>query len=33
MTAGQKILVRMGSINASVVKEKLLELKQGISSQ
>ena len=33
MTAGQKILVRMGSVNASVVKEKLLELKQGISSQ
>jgi len=26
MTAGQKILVRMGSANAAVVKEKLLEL-------
>jgi hypothetical protein len=33
MTAGQKILVRMGSVNASVVKEKLLELKEGIKSQ
>jgi len=33
MTAGQKILVRMGSVNASVVKEKLVELKQGIKSQ
>ena len=33
MTAGQKILVRMGSVNASVVRDKLLELKQGISSQ
>jgi hypothetical protein len=27
MTAGQKILVRMGSANAELVKEKLLELK------
>jgi hypothetical protein len=27
MTAGQKILVRMGSANAEVVKEKLLEVK------
>lgn len=26
MTAGQKVLVRMGSVNAAVVKEKLLEL-------
>ena len=33
MTAGQKILVRMGSVNASVVKEKLLELQEGIKSQ
>ena len=31
MTAGQKILVRMGSANASVAKETLLEFKQGIS--
>ena len=27
MTAGQKILVRMGSVNASIVKEKLAELR------
>lgn len=27
MTAGQKILVRMGSVNASVVKEKLMEIR------
>jgi len=27
MTAGQKILVRMGSVNASIVKEKLREIK------
>ena len=27
MTAGQKILVRMGSANASVVKEKLMEIR------
>lgn len=33
MTAGQKILVRMGSVNASVVKEKLAELRQGIQPQ
>jgi len=33
MTAGQKILVRMGSVNASVVKEKLAELRQGIQLQ
>lgn len=33
MTAGQKILVRMGSVNASVVKERLLALKEGIKSQ
>lgn len=31
MTAGQKILVRMGSANASVVKEKLLEIRAIIS--
>lgn len=30
MTAGQKILVRMGSANASVIKEKLTEIKAGI---
>jgi hypothetical protein len=28
MTAGQKILVRMGSVNASIVKEKLLEIRR-----
>ena len=33
MTAGQKILVRMGSVNAAVVKVKLAELKQGIQPQ
>lgn len=27
MTAGQKVLVRMGSVNASVVKEKLMEIR------
>ena len=31
LTAGQKILVRMGSANAAVVKEKLTELKMQIS--
>lgn len=31
MTAGQKILVRMGSVNAAVVKEKLLELSTELS--
>jgi len=30
MTAGQKILVRMGSVNASVVKAKLLEVRAGM---
>ena len=30
LSAGQKILVRMGSVNASVVKEKLAELKAEI---
>ena len=30
MTAGQKLLVRMGSVNASLVKEKLAEIKAGI---
>ena len=30
MTAGQKILVRMGSVNAEVVKEKLTEIKEQI---
>jgi len=32
MTAGQKILVRMGSVNAAVVKEKLTEIKLRISN-
>ncbi len=32
MTAGQKILVRMGNANAAVVKEKLAEIKSGINS-
>jgi len=32
MTAGQKILVRMGTVNASIVKEKLEELKRALSS-
>jgi len=31
MTAGQKILVRMGSANASVVKEKLAELRAALN--
>lgn len=31
MTAGQKILLRMGSVNAAVVKEKLTEVKLQIS--
>ena len=30
MTAGQKILVRMGSVNASVVKANLLEVRAGL---
>jgi hypothetical protein len=30
MTAGQKILVRMGSVNAAVVKEKLTEIKASL---
>ena len=33
MTAGQKVLVRMGSANASVVKEKLEEIKAALSQQ
>ena len=32
MTAGQKILVRMGSVNATLVKEKLIETKLQISN-
>ena len=32
MTAGQKVLVRMGSVNAAVVKEKLTEVKLQISN-
>jgi len=31
MTSGQKILVRMGSVNAAMVKEKLLELSAKLS--
>ena len=31
MTAGQKVLVRMGSVNASVVKEKLAELRAALN--
>jgi len=30
LTAGQKILIRMGSVNASIVKEKLTELKASL---
>jgi len=30
MTAGQKILLRMGSVNAELVKEKLREIKDGL---
>jgi hypothetical protein len=30
MTAGQKILIRMGSVNASIVKEKLNELRKDL---
>lgn len=30
MTAGQKILVRMGSANASIVKDKLAEIRAGL---
>ena len=33
MTAGQKVLVRMGSANAAVVKEKLAEIKEGLNPQ
>ncbi len=33
MTAGQKILVRMGSANAAVVKEKLAEIRLHINDQ
>lgn len=32
MTAGQKVLVRMGSANASIVKDKLTELKAGLGA-
>ena len=31
MTAGQKVLVRMGSANASIVKQKLTQLKTGLN--
>ena len=31
MTAGQKVLVRMGSVNAGVVKEKLIQLRAGLN--
>jgi hypothetical protein len=31
MTAGQKVLVRMGSANAAVVKEKLREIRAGLA--
>lgn len=31
LSAGRKILVRMGSFNAAVVKEKLVELRSGLS--
>lgn len=31
MTAGQKILVRMGSVNAGVVKEKLIQIRAGLN--
>lgn len=30
MTAGQKVLVRMGSANATAVKEKLVEIREGL---
>jgi len=33
MTAGQKVLVRMGSENASVVKEKLAEIREELGPQ
>jgi len=33
MTAGQKVLVRMGSANAAVVKEKLSEIKEQLESE
>lgn len=33
MTSGQKVLVRMGSVNASVVKEKLAGIKEGLNPQ
>ena len=33
MTAGQKVLVRMGSVNASVVKEKLMEVRAQLRSR
>ena len=31
MTAGQKVLARMGSANASIVKEKLMEVRVGLN--
>jgi hypothetical protein len=31
MTAGQKVLARMGSANASIVKEKLMEVRAGLT--
>lgn len=33
MTAGQKLLVRMGSVNAVVVKQKLAEIKLGLQGE
>jgi len=33
MTAGQKVLVRMGSANASVVKEKLIEFRAQLKAR
>lgn len=33
MTAGQKVLVRMGGANAAVVKEKLAEIKEALNPQ
>jgi len=31
MTAGQKVLARMGSANASIVKEKLMDVRTGLT--
>lgn len=33
MTAGQKVLVRMGSANAEVVKEKLMEIRESLKRE